>query len=171
MQSELPKRKRNRIENYDYSSCGAYFLTICTKDRKNLFWDNSHPSIVGEDIILPPEELRLSACGKVVRDAIALIPHHYPHIELLQYVIMPNHVHMILFVTYNDGRLVASPTTTISTVIGQMKRYVSRQLGDSVWQRSFHDHVIRNSDDYTEISKYISENPLRWKYDKLYSEK
>ena len=114
--NKLPKRKRNRLKNYDYSSNGAYFITICTKDRKNMFWDKSQPDFVGEDIILPPDSVMLSSYGKIVEEAINSIPEFYAHIELLQYVIMPNHVHMILFILYDSGRMISSPTKMIFSV-------------------------------------------------------
>ena len=109
-QKEFPRRKKNRLDQYDYSSCGAYFVTICTKDRKNIFWDKEQPDFVGEDIILPPDNVRLSPYGKITEEAIIKIPEFYSHIELLQYVIMPNHIHMILFIPHDGGRMISSPT-------------------------------------------------------------
>ena len=166
---ELKKRKRNRLEHYDYSSSGAYFITICTKDRKNIFWNKNQTSFVGEDIILPFDIIQLSPYGKIVEEAIKAIPKYYKSIELLQYVVMPNHVHMILFIPYNDGRMISSPTS-ILIAVGQMKRYVSKKIGDPIWQRSFHDHVIRDKNDYEKIAKYICENPIKWEYDCFYIE-
>ena len=168
-EKELPQRKKNRLENYDYSSCGAYFITICTKDRKNIFWDKEQPNFVGEDIILPPDSVRLSPYGKIAEEAIKAIPEHYSHIELLQYVIMPNHIHMILFIPCDNGRMISSPTS-ILTAVGQMKRYVSKKVSTAIWQRSFHDHVIRDKNDYEKIAKYIYENPIKWQYDCFYTE-
>ena len=167
--NKLPVRKRNRLKDYDYSSNGAYFITICTKDRKNIFWDKEQPDFVGEDIILPPDSIRLSPYGKIAEEAINTIPEHYPHIELLQYVVMPNHVHMILFIPYDSGRMISSPTS-ILTVVGQMKRTVSKKIGVKIWQRSFHDHIIRDKNDYEKIVKYIYENPIKWQYDCFYTE-
>ena len=167
--NKLPVRKRNRLKDYDYTSNGAYFITICTKDRKNIFWDKSQPDFVGEDIILPPDNVQLSPHGKIAEEAIKAIPKYYPHIELLQYVIMPNHVHMILFIPYDSERITSSPTS-ILTAVGQMKRYVSKKIGTAIWQRSFHDHVIRDKNDYEKISKYIYENPIKWQYDCFYTE-
>ena len=165
----FPKRQRNRLKNYDYSSNGVYFVTICTKDRKNIFWDKNQPDFVGEDIILPPDSARLSPHGKIAEEAINAIPKHYPDIELLQYVIMPNHIHMILFIPYDDGRIISSPTS-ISTAIGQMKRYAAKKIGAAIWQRSFHDHVIRDKNDYEKISQYVYENPVKWQFDCFYTE-
>lgn len=171
--NKLPERKRNRLRNYDYSSCGAYFITICTKDRKNIFWDKEQPNIVGEAISLPPTP-KLSAYGQIAEEAIQAISEHYSHVEVNRYVIMPNHIHLILLILCDGGRLIASPTDdtkpTSSTIVGQMKRYVSKEIGMPVWQRSFYDHVIRDRRDYEEISKYIYENPVRWRDDCFYTE-
>ena len=105
-ENKFPKRKRNRLKDYDYSSNGAYFITICTKDRKNIFWEKQQPDFVGEDSILPPDSVRLSPYGKIADEAINAILKYYPHIELWQYVIMPDHIHMILFIPY-ENRAVA----------------------------------------------------------------
>lgn len=167
--SEFPIRKQNRLKNYDYSSAGAYFITICTKDKKALFWNKNQPDFVGEDIILPLDSVHLSLYGKIVEEAIKALSKHYTHIEVLQYVVMPNHIHMILYVSYDNGRIISSPTS-ILTAVGQMKRYISKKLGEKVWQRSFHDHIIRDKRDYEKISKYMYENPMKWQYDCFYTE-
>lgn len=167
--SEFPIRKQNRLKNYDYSSAGAYFITICTKDKKALFWNKNQPDFVGEDIILPLDSVHLSLYGKIVEEAIKVLSEHYTHIEVLQYVVMPNHIHMILYVSYDNGRIISSPTS-ILTAVGQMKRYISKKLGEKVWQRSFHDHIIRDKRDYEKISKYMYENPMKWQYDCFYTE-
>jgi len=167
MENELPTRKRNRLKNHDYSASGAYFVTICTKDKKSLFWAKSPIDSVWEAISLPPN-IELSTIGKIVYDAINEIPKRYHLIKLSQYVIMPNHVHLILFIPYDNGRIISSPTS-ILTAVGQMKRYVSKKIGKSIWQRSFHDHIIRNKNDYEKISKYIYENPIKWQYDRFYT--
>lgn len=172
MEKDLPKRKNNRLQNYDYSSCGAYFITICSKDRKNIFWRKQQPDFVGEDIILPPDSVRLSQYGKIADEFIREIPVHYSHIELLQYVIMPNHIHLILCIPDNNGRIISSPTfnrRSILTAVGQMKRQVSKKIGQKIWQRSFHDHIIRGKNDYEKISKYMYENPVKWQFDCFYT--
>ena len=172
MDKELPKRKRNRLCYFDYSSGGIYFITICTQNRKNIFWTKKQPDFVGEDIILPSENINLSAYGKIVNNVINDIPNHYANVEILQYVIMPNHIHILLYLPYNDGRIISSPTINkpIFTIIGQMKREISKRIGIPIWQRSFHDHIVRNKTDYEKISKYIYENPIKWQYDCFYTD-
>lgn len=164
---KYPQRKTNRLKNYDYRSCGAYFVTICTKSRIPLLWSEGKYDFVGEDTILPPDNVPLSACGKIVDDAIKSISKHYAHVQVLQYVIMPNHIHLILLISCDDGRMISSPTSVL-TVVGQLKRHVSIKLGKSIWQRSFYDHVIRDKADHDKLQQYIYENPTKWKYDNLY---
>ncbi len=163
MEEKVPIRKSNRFKNHDYSSSGAYFITICTKDSAPLFWSNA----VGEAISLPLK-YALSDVGKTVEEAIKSISLHYSNITVNKYMIMPDHIHLILLVkSISDGRLLASPT--ISTVIGHFKRSVSVKLGASIWQRSFFDHVIRTKESYFKICKYIDENPWHLKERNIFS--
>ena len=160
---ELPKRKKNRLENFDYSSCGAYFLTVCTMNRRNLLWEN-----VGA-IIDRPQDIELSPYGKMVDNAIQNISSAYPTLALESYVIMPNHIHLLVRVCADEnGQPLVAPT--MSQVIKQLKGIVSKQVGESIWQKSFHDHIIRNYEDYEEHLRYIYDNPIRWQYDELYVE-
>jgi len=153
--NDLPKRKQNRIEDYDYSSPGAYFITVCAANRENIFWNS-----VGADIIRP-QNAPLSAAGKIVEQRILQIAEHYENIIVDKYCVMPDHIHMILHIdTDIDGRMVSAPT--VSTVVGSMKRWVSKQIGRPIWQKSFYDHGIRNQQDYDEIWQYIENNPLKY---------
>ena len=158
---ELPKRKQNRLTEYDYSTPNAYFITVCTEERKNLFWKD-----VGA-IIDRPENVPLTNLGMVVRQSINDIPSRYPAITVDHAVIMPNHIHLLLQINTDlDGRSMIAPT--ISTVVRLMKGAVSKQAGFSVWQKGFYDHIIRNDNDYRDIWNYIEGNPCKWSEDKLY---
>ena len=153
--NNLPQRKPIRLEDYDYSTPGAYFITICTANREPIFW-----SSVGADIIRP-QNIPLSTPGMIVQQGILQIPTHYENVGVDKYCIMPDHIHLILRIEASiDGRIISAPT--VSTVIGSMKRWVSKQLGRSVWQKSFYDHGIRNQQDYLEIWGYIEHNPLKY---------
>lgn len=153
MDRSFPRRKPLRLPQYDYTSAGAYFVTVCVKDRQPLLWDN-----VGAGITRP-EDAPLSAWGKTVAAAIGQISEHYPHIRVEKYCIMPDHVHLLLLFQEMDGRQVAAPT--LSTVVGQMKRWVSKTAGVSFWQKSFIDRVIRSEAGYLAVWEYIDNNPLR----------
>ena len=158
---ELPKRKQNRLPDYDYSTPNAYFITICTAKRENLFWRN-----VGA-IIDRPENIALTELGVIVQRSIEEIPKRYPAITVDHFVIMPNHIHLLLQInTDNDGRSMIAPT--ISTAIRLMKGAISKQAGFSVWQKGFYDHIIRNETDYLSVWNYIEGNPDEWKEDKLF---
>lgn len=152
---ENPKRKRIRIERFDYSAPGAYFITVCTANREKIFWKD-----VGADIIRP-QNVPLSANGKTVEQAIREIAGHYENVFVDKYCIMPDHIHLILRIESDaNGRMISAPT--VSTVVGSMKRWVSKQIGRPIWQKSFYDHGIRNRQDYNEIWEYIENNPLKW---------
>ena len=155
---ELHQRKPNRLPYFDYSAPGAYFITICTKDRKSIFWEG-----VGASIARPQKPV-LTSWGRIVDAAINKIPSHYPAISLDHYVVMPNHIHLLLQInTDEDGRAMLAPS--ISTVVQQLKGVVTKQIGFSVWQKLFHDHIIRGEQDYLKIWEYIDNNPLRWEED------
>ena len=153
--NKLPKRKTIRIKDYDYSNPGAYFITICTAKREMLFWNN-----VGADIIRP-QNIQLSRIGKIAEQGILQIETHYENVFVDKYCIMPDHIHLILQIKANENGQKIS-TSTIPTIIGSLKRWVSKQVGKPLWQKSFFDHGIRNQQDYDEIWKYIDDNPLKY---------
>ena len=160
---DFPLRKPNRIPNFDYSTPGAYFITICTKNRRKIFWTN-----VGATIGRP-QIPQLSRAGQIVEQAIQNIAYHYPALSVDHYAVMPNHIHLLLQInTDENGRPMVAPT--ISTVIQQMKGYVTKQLGVSVWQKLFHDHVVRDKQDYEEIWTYIDNNSTKWELDCFYTD-
>ncbi len=141
-----PERKSNRLKNYDYSQNGAYFITICTKDRKKILSD-----IVGDDAHIVPKK-----CGLVVEKYIKNIP------EVEKYVIMPDHIHLIIRIE-NGTMWASSPTKEVSGIVRSFKTMVTKQLGQSIFQRSFFDHIIRNEQDYIEHLTYIENNPQKSK--------
>ena len=150
---ELPKRKPPRLPEYDYASPGAYFVTICTKDRRCILSDITAGAAPC---------LQLTDTGKIVEQYI-LSTERMTGFHVDNYVIMPNHIHMILRIDNGPPRASAP---TVSDAVGALKRLVNRSLGRSIWQRSFHEHVIRNEHDYREIWAYIDANPARWAEDR-----
>lgn len=167
---EQPVRKPNRLREYDYSRNGAYFGTICTEGRRQLFWENC----VGALTERPLGQYQLSSAGKVAEQVILNIPRIYPGIYLEKYVVMPNHVHLLLlfqqyseFSTANDGRSVSAPTR-LAEVVKHLKGFASRQIGKGIWQKGYYDHVVRNDADFRRIWTYIDENPLKWELDEYY---
>ena len=164
----LPKRKRNRLENYDYSSHGAYFITVCTQHRKRIL-----SRIVGVDVLGDPQNVELLPHGKIADKYINQFNEFYDNVTVEQYVIMPNHIHILLHV-FDDGTpRTSSPTKQTSLVshfISTFKRFCNKESNENVWQRGFYDPGIRSRKDYEEHLKYIYENPARWQDDELYSE-
>ena len=156
----LEKRKKLRLENYDYKSYGAYFLTVCTTDKKHILG-----KIVGGDAHITPH-IELSAYGITVKKYIKNIK------GIDAYTIMPNHIHLIIRVGFDsDGTMWASsPTQGIPQLIKSFKIMVSKECGKTIFQRSYYDHIIRDEKDYMEKLNYILSNPLKWADDEYYSD-
>jgi REP element-mobilizing transposase RayT len=173
----LPNRKQNRLEKFDYASPGTYFVTICANERQNVFWKNDFLSIFMQQglaneidyfvdsvgaTIGRPQGIRLSALGQMVEETICNISAKYSGVFVDYFVVMPDHVHMLLRTGVDKhGRPMVAPT--LSTIIRQFKGYVTKRAGKPVWQKLFFDHVVRNEQDYIEHIKYILENPTRWR--------
>ena len=168
-EKELPKRKHPRLDNYDYSSAGAYFVTICTQNRRCVL-----SRIVGRG--LAPAEttaIEYTYLGEIAEKQLFLLADRYPYLTIDQYVIMPNHIHAILIL--NGETAGASPRPTLTDIVCTYKSLTTRECKKSgfrekLFQTSFYEHIIRGRDDYEEIVKYIYENPIRWCYDELYTE-
>ena len=155
---ELPKRKQNRLPKYDYSSAGAYFVTICVHEKKNRLC-----SIVGDGSPVP------KLPGLVSESFIRKIPQKFPTARVDKFVVMPNHIHMILFL---EGSGTGDPSPTVGNIIGWFKYQVTKEVNDRssapgsrLFQRSYHDHVIRGEIDYAKIWTYIDGNPAQWAED------
>ena len=158
---DLPKRKPTRLRGYDYSTKGAYFVTICTHNRKYILSD-----IVGEGLCTLPKNI-LTPIGKEIEKSIQYIDENYEGVAIDKYVIMPNHIHLIVILDNSGG----CGNPPLQNIIGHLKSFTSKKFGDILWQRSFHDHIIRDEKDYKKIWEYIDTNPLRWELDCFYNVK
>ena len=161
-------RKSPRLAGYDYSTPGAYFVTICTKDKKCIL-----SKIVGGDVLIAPQ-VELTACGQILDEQLQRMNELYDHITVEQYVIMPNHVHLLLRVDANGPTGTSAPTRprqhqAVADFVSTFKRFCSKAYGASLFQRSYHDHVIRSDADYEKIAAYIATNPTRWTEDCFYT--
>ncbi len=185
MNNDLPKRKMPRLKNFDYNTTGAYFITICTKNRAELL---SH--IVGTGVPDCPYNIEFLPYGKTADKHIKQLNDFYDDISIDQYVIMPNHIHLLLSVRNGQS---GTPVPTnhepifakkalvskdnkkansiVSRFVSTFKRFCNKEYGQNIWQDRFYDHVIRNREDYNEHVKYIYENPMNWYYDELYTNK
>ena len=162
----LPKRKSTRLKGYDYRTPGAYFITICTSQKEHLFGEITN------------SKMHLNDLGEIVNREIKKIEKHYHNICIDKYVIMPNHIHMIIEIIETEG-INPFPTENydIPNVIGKFKAGVTRIVGNafmhsvkkSIWQSSYHDHIIRGEKDYQKIWEYIDTNVIRWEKDCFYN--
>ena len=157
---DLPNRKPTRLKGYDYSQSGAYFITICTKDKKRLL-----SNIVGEGFYALPQN-QLTPIGKEIEKSIQYINDNYVGVVIDKYVIMPNHIHLIVFLDNSGG----CGNPPLQNIIGQLKSYTTNKFGGVLWQRSFHDHIIRGEKDYQKIWEYIDNNHLKWEEDCFYND-
>ena len=154
---DLPKRKPARLSEYDYSQNGAYFVTVCTRGKTHLFG-----SVVGAAHPGGPHTA-LSNLGRVVDRHIRMIPQTYPNVFMDAFVVMPNHIHLLIRFDRPDGPAGRpAPTTDLPKVIGALKSLCSRDAGLPLWQRGYYEHVIRNETDYLSCREYIADNPARW---------
>ena len=155
-----------RLTGYDYSQCGAYFLTICARDKAPLFG-----RIVGAGVLDGPLPA-LSPLGEIVRDRLEEMNRVYTDVHIAHYVIMPNHIHLLLVLDPAQGPS-GTPAPTNARVprfVSTLKRMTDRTSGHSLWQRSYHDHIIRSDADYLDHWNYIDANPAKWSEDEYYNE-
>ena len=154
----LPVRKNLRLREFDYSTPGAYFVTICAFDRRMIFGSvvdgQVHPSTAGELAI---------GCWHE-------IPSQWPGVELDALVVMPNHIHAILLFIEGDVK-VPSLGRVMHWYKAKVTKAVRRVRKDpvlTIWQEKFHDHVVRDEPDLERIRAYIELNPGRWSEDEYY---
>lgn len=169
---DFPQRKPNRLKGYKYNQNGSYFITICVQNRMNLLC-----KIVGDGFSVP-NKIHLYKRGGIAQQFIVDLSTKYPYAKVDKYVIMPNHVHLLLSIDnqMNDmGNITETPSPTVGAIIGWYKYQTTKQMNNpmdnetfKIWQRSFHDHIIRNDEEYQEIWDYINTNPQRWKDDCFY---
>ncbi len=176
MENELPKRKHPRLKKYDYSSSGAYFITICTQNRKCLLSriENLNDVDVGRGLApAVTKGIEYTKYGKIAEKQLLLLEERYPYLKIDRYVIMPNHIHAVLILENRTAG--ASPRPTVVDIVCAYKSLTTREcrkngLDGSLFQTSFFEHIIRNQEEYYQIKKYINENSDRWYFDELYSE-
>jgi putative transposase len=170
-------RRSIRLQGYDYSQSGTYFVTICAKDRACLFGD------IADGV------MRLNDAGQIVQTTWDELPSHYPGVETDEFVVMPNHVHGIIVLTdrdvgaqfiaplsnnqgaMNQGAMNRAPT--LGAVVRGLKARVTaavnglrRTPGAPVWQRNYYEHIIRNDESLDQIRRYITDNPMQWALDR-----
>jgi REP element-mobilizing transposase RayT len=168
-----PRRKNLRLEEFDYAQEGAYFITICTHNRKCLL------AKVIEN------EVRLNNWGRVVESEWRQTAILRPYVTLDVYVVMPNHFHAIIFLSLDRATQRVAPTgkpstgpksASVGAIVEQFKSQVTKQINafwgpaiEPIWQRNYYEHIIRDEDDLNRIREYIEYNPVRWLEDEYYA--
>ena len=158
-----------RLPEYDYNTPGAYFLTICTENRKCLL-----SRIVGTGVLDGPK-IELLSYGEIAARYLNQLDAFYEYLSVESYVIMPNHIHILLCVNKTEESPSRTPFPTlqnsiISAFVSTFKRFCNKEFGKNIWQARSYDHIIRNQQDFDRHLQYIYENPFGWQKDELYSE-
>ena len=174
-------RRSLRLPHHDYASAGAYFITACVYQQRCLLGD------------IVDGVMRLDDFGEIAQNCWQSIPDHFAHVQLDAFVVMPNHVHGILFITHSDRRntvslcsgSIPSPLQhrkfgeaipgSLPTIVGAYKSAVTKRInaarnmrGVSIWQRNYYEHIIRNDTALNRIRQYIQANPASWQTDQLH---
>ncbi len=164
-------RRSVRLENFDYTSPAAYFVTLCSFERQHSF-----AQIVNEQSIH-------TSTGNLINQCLLEIPQHFQHVAVGESVIMPNHIHTILTFNPRRGLPLQTPPQqspsfgrripdSLGSIVGQFKSTVTKNVRTAtqnpearVWQRNYHDRIIRNDRELNAVREYISHNPLNWSFD------
>ncbi|MDY6060496.1 MAG: transposase [Oscillospiraceae bacterium] len=146
---KFPKRKHPRLKEYDYSNDGGYFVTVCVKNKEKL---------LGEPVLVNGK-IKLTPIGETAEKHIKAINSAYDGVRVDSYMIMPDHIHMLITIS---GGMRACRPTSLQTVVRTFKTMVTREIGFSVWQTSFYEHIVRDEKDYTDIDNYIKANPQKY---------
>ena len=176
---DIHHRRSIRLQNYDYSQSGLYFVTICVNYRL---------AVLGQ---IMNGKMQLNDAGMIVENTWLDLVNHVSNVKLHEFVVMPNHFHGIIEIVgagskpaqhddnlsngnlrYERAGLEPAPTKGLSEIIRQFKTFSARRInqlqnsiGAPVWQRNYHEHIIRNEADYLRIANYVQTNPLRWNED------
>ena len=156
----LAQRKNIRLKDYSYSQAGEYFITICAKDKRCLFGHVAEAESLGS----APYTV-LSLVGQSVKKHI-LTMEKITGLSLERYIIMPNHIHLLLHIHGSDQKDIRCDEI-IPRAVAMLKRLSNADAGENVFQRSYYDHIIRDEADHLKIVDYIDNNPARWNKDKL----
>lgn len=155
--------KNIRLKNFDYSQPGAYFITVCSFQRQNVFGN------------INSAEMSLNQYGEIVKSAWSQLPQHFPLMVCDSFVAMPNHIHCIIVLNglMNAAQSTQTKTPELYNIVRCLKIFSTREInalrntpGATVWQRNYYERVIRNEDELNRIRTYIISNPMLWMHDK-----
>ncbi len=168
MAQSLPQRKSPRLKGYDYSLAGAYFVTVCSYQRRYLFGYIQNRIMILNDL------------GHVVEAQLMNLPNHWNGVDLDLFVVMPNHIHAIIIIVEHSQTDAQKRVPTLGKIVGNFKAGVTRIASlqgllvddaDSgkIWQGRYHDHIIRDERSMNQIQEYVANNPSRWEQDTFFS--
>jgi len=168
MDNKSQRRKSLRITRHDYSSAGAYFITICIKDRKRILSDIIKPVGVGAH---DDPKIKLTEIGKIIEKHL-LSSENISGVKIDRYVIMPDHIHAIIVLNPNEyilpdkgSSMAPTPTNEmLPHIVSTFKRFCNKEIGENIFQRGYIEHIVRDREDYETRTKYIYENPIKWYY-------
>jgi len=174
-------RRSIRLQGYDYTTAGAYFVTICVQNRVCL---------LGEIV---DGGMRLSPIGEIISQVWQRLPHYFPYSALDTFVVMPNHIHGIVVLLNRRGKAFegkveqqralvfanalplqhGSVPRSLAAIIQNFKSVSARQVNqirgrqsEPLWQRNYYEHIVRNESELARIRDYIVQNPLQWELDR-----
>jgi len=176
----LPKRRSLRLKAFDYTQSGAYFVTVCTQGKNDLFGT------------IVDGQMQATEFGRVVGDCWQALPNHFPNVQLDAFIVMPNHIHGILIidsperarhavplqsrVLESSGKFAIPVSGALSTIIRSFKSAATKRINEcgrgaasraqKIWQRNYFEHVIRNDESLDKIREYILKNPFQWEFDR-----
>jgi len=163
----IHRRRSIRLQGYDYSQAGLYFITLCCYNKSHLFGKVEN------------DQMLLNDAGKIARDEWFKTPEIRPNIALAEFIVMPNHVHGIVVVKYSEENAQSTiqrlngTSHTIGAIVRGYKSVVTRKISlmsaslTTVWQRNYYEHIIRTDESYHNIANYIINNPANWRSDSL----
>ncbi len=156
-------RKRNRKQDFDYSQNAVYFVTILTFKKIHYFGK------------VADKKMQLNSIGKIVEKQILWLENQYSYFELHNFVVMPNHLHLLFRIDSTKSQQENIKIKSVSSLMGVLKTASSKQIHlsgneDFSWHRSFHDHIVQTENAYNNINNYITNNPEKWDNDKFYGE-
>ncbi|WP_310426104.1 transposase [Chamaesiphon sp. VAR_48_metabat_135_sub] len=160
---ELHHRRSIRLKGYDYSTAGAYFITICTHEREQLFGDIVDLTMV------------LNELGNITQLHWQKLARYHPNLIVDRSVVMPNHLHGIILLNLSilHGKgYTKEDSKSISEIIGSFKTFSARTInkirrlkGVPVWQRNYYERIIRTETELDCVRQYIIDNPINWQTD------
>ena len=154
---DKPNRKNIRLKGWDYSTNACYHVTICAKDRKCIFGQVKRTGDIER-----PYEVEFTPLGSVCNEAISGDAGKNPAVSIENFVVMPNHVHILVWIKRGEAKPV-----DLSSFVKYLKSKVTRAarvagIQAEIWQKGYYERIIRNDEDFFGVWEYIDANPAKW---------